>query len=74
MAGVMIDSAILNSMLQAYLPDLYNHFMSIGYELNLNNIIYRWFLSAFIQNIPYEVYIISNIAKFDHLGCVIPRR
>ncbi len=55
MCGVMVDSAIINQLLEIYLPDLYNHIASLGYEMNLNNIIYKWLVSIYAHNLPEKV-------------------
>lgn len=76
MAGVLVDSAILNRLLQKYIPDMYNYFIEIGYEMNLNNMIYCWFTSIYVQNLPYNVIIYIFIIKSDRnidLGCFIFR-
>jgi hypothetical protein len=63
MAGVLVDSAILTSLLHKYFPDLYNYMVKIGYEMNLNNLIYKWFLSLFSQSLSYNV-LINNLIIF----------
>jgi hypothetical protein len=50
----MVDCAILNSFMHSYIPDLYEHFMNCGFEANLNNFIYKWLVSLFIQNFPED--------------------
>jgi hypothetical protein len=59
----MIDCTILNSFMHSYLPDLYEHLMSHGFELNLNNFIYKWLVSLFIQNFPEDF----SFAIWDYL-------
>jgi hypothetical protein len=58
LAGIMIDCSILIQLLKAYLPNLYNHLVEVGYELSLNNIIYKWFVSVYIQNLSHEISMI----------------
>lgn len=55
MVGLLTDGSIVISFIESYLPDLYKHLLDVGFELHLNNLIYKWFLALFIQNIPYEV-------------------
>jgi hypothetical protein len=55
MAGVMVDSAILTRLLQIYIPDLYKFFIDSGYELILNNIIFKWFASLYSNYLPENV-------------------
>jgi len=58
LSGIMVDTSILHNMLKHYIPDLFKHLVEVGYELSLNNIIYKWFVSVFIQNLSKEVYLI----------------
>jgi hypothetical protein len=51
----MVDCTILIKLLKVYLPGLYNHLLDIGYELSLNNVLYKWFVSVYIQNISFDV-------------------
>ena len=55
MIGLLTDASICISLIESYLPDLYKHLFDIGYDLHLNNLIYKWFLALFIQNVPKEV-------------------
>jgi hypothetical protein len=55
MVGAMIDTTILCKLLKAYLPELYKSINDQGYELNLNNLVYKWFMSMYSQGIPEEV-------------------
>jgi hypothetical protein len=58
LAGIIIDCSILIKLIKIYLPNLYNHLAEIGYELSLNNVLYKWFVSVFIQNLSYELSLI----------------
>jgi len=58
MTGVMVDCAIFNRLLQIYLPDLNTFFIEKNFELNLNNIIFKWFVSLFSNYLP------ENVNKF----------
>ncbi len=51
----MVDCSILIKLIKIYLPSLHNHLIEIGYELSLNNILYKWFVSVFIQNLSTEL-------------------
>jgi predicted DNA-binding protein YlxM (UPF0122 family) len=55
LAGIMVDCSILIKLIKIYLPSLYNHLIEIGYELSLNNVLYKWFVSVFIQNLSTEL-------------------
>ena len=72
MAGVMIDSTILNKMIQIYIPDLYQFLKVNNYEFFLTNVTYKWFLSLFSQNISENVFKF-NLDLFSYLGCFIYR-
>jgi hypothetical protein len=58
LVGIMIDCTILNNMLSKYIPEIYEHLMNNGFELNMNNFIYKWFVSLFIQNFNEEYSLI----------------
>jgi hypothetical protein len=57
LAGIMTDCSILIKLIKIYLPNLFNHLNEIGYELSLNNVLYKWFVSVYIQNLSYELSI-----------------
>lgn len=62
----MLDCTIVIKLIQIYLPDLYYHFVNIGYELCLNNVLYKWFVSIYIQNLSQELsFIIWDVLLFD---------
>ncbi len=50
LSGIIVDTSILHILLKMYHQDLYAHLVEIGYDLSLNNILYKWFVSLFIQN------------------------
>jgi hypothetical protein len=58
LVGIMVDCTILNSLLSKYIPELSEHLITNGFELNLNNFIYKWFVSLFIQNFNDEFSLI----------------
>ena len=55
LSGILVDNTIVFNLLKKYLPKLMNHLFDNGYELSLNNIICKWLVSLFIQNISFEV-------------------
>jgi hypothetical protein len=55
MAGVMVDGAILIRFLQIYIPDLYKYLLELGFEMHLNNIIFKWFAGIYSNYIPENV-------------------
>jgi hypothetical protein len=55
LAGVMVDSAIIIKLIKVYLPILQNHLNDLGYEMSLNNLIYKWLVSVFIQNLSNDL-------------------
>ena len=73
MLGLLTDASIVITFIESYLPDLHKHLVEVGFELHLNNLIYKWFLALFIQNIPYEVpnYKIFKLVVIDYLGYLI---
>lgn len=55
LAGVIIDTKILQLLIKAHYSDLYNHIEKLNYSLLLNNILYKWFVSLFIQSTNEEI-------------------
>lgn len=53
--GVIVDTSILQVLVKKYFPDLQDHFKRLDYESNLDNLIYQWFVSLFIQNTNKEM-------------------
>lgn len=76
MLGLLTDASIAISFIQSYLPDLHSHLVDVGFELHLNNLIYKWFLALFIQNIPYDVNNkkIFKLVVINNLGYFVSRR
>ena len=57
MAGVMIDSTILNKLIIHYLPELYNYLKERECQLYLSNFVFKWLISLYTQSIPKDVII-----------------
>jgi hypothetical protein len=58
LAGIMVDCSILIKLIKIYLPLVYNHLCDIGFEMSLNNVLYKWFVSVFIQNLSQDLSLI----------------
>jgi hypothetical protein len=58
LAGIIVDCSILIKLIKIYLPNLYNHLVNIGFELSLNNVLYKWFVSVYIQNLSLDLSLI----------------
>jgi hypothetical protein len=58
LAGIIVDCSILIKLIKIYLPTLYLHLCDIGYDLSLNNVLYKWFVSVYIQNLSLELSLI----------------
>jgi len=55
LAGVIVDCSILIKIIKIYLPKIYDHLVDIGFELSLNNVLYKWFVSLYIQNLSLDL-------------------
>jgi hypothetical protein len=55
LAGIKIDCTIVTTLLQIYQSNLYSHIRAIELEWMLNNIIFKWFMTLFIQPLSEEV-------------------
>jgi hypothetical protein len=55
LSGIITDCTLLNNFIQKYLPDLYDFFIKLGFEMNLNNFIHKWLVSLFTQNFSDEI-------------------
>lgn len=51
LSGIIVDTSILHILLKMYHQDLYDYLVALNYDLSINNILYKWFVSLFIQNI-----------------------
>lgn len=58
----MNDCVVATFILQKELPEVVNHLTNLGNEMCLNNILFQWFDSLFVQNIPEEIWL--NIWDF----------
>lgn len=54
----MVDCTILNSLLSKYIPEITEHLTNTEFDNNLNNFIYKWFVSMFTQNFEEEYSLI----------------
>lgn len=56
LVGIMTDCSILIQIVKEILPDIYNHLHSFGFDLSLNNLLYNWLVSIFVQSMKKEVW------------------
>ena len=73
MVGVLVDSTILSGLVQLYLPDLYSFLVKYEFEMNLSNVIYRWLISVYVQNLSSKVIYkyFYFVAWSTYMGCFI---
>ena len=55
--GVMTDCAILNQWIKESVPDVHKHLSSLGFEMIITNVLYKWFMSLFIQGMNKKIWI-----------------
>lgn len=56
LVGIMTDCSILIQIVKEVLPEIYNHLHSFNFDLSLNNLLYNWLVSLFVQNMKKEVW------------------
>ena len=77
LAGVMVDSAIILEKVEKIYKDLYKYMKSQGFDIMLNNLIFRLLMSLFIENTHKCIYlpIIDCLFLFNeiylHKACLI---
>lgn len=55
LAGILVDTTILHTILKTSHKSLHEHMCKIGYNYSINNLLYKWFVSLFIQNTNSEL-------------------
>lgn len=53
----MTDCAILNQWIKESVPEVHKHLSSLGFEMIITNVLYKWFMSLFIQGMNKKVWI-----------------
>ena len=57
LSGVMCDCTILLPFIKTMVPEVFNHLSSLGFELTLNNLLYKWFVSVFMQGMNEDIWL-----------------
>ena len=57
LSGVMCDCTILLPFIKTMVPEVVNHLSSLGFELTLNNLLYKWFVSVFMQGMNEDIWL-----------------
>lgn len=52
----MVDCAILLRLLWKNNKEIMEHLSSLGYEMSINNVLFKWLLSLFIQNTSEKIW------------------
>ncbi len=55
LAGMMTDSAIMLNMIEESLPNVINHLQKFNSEIFLKNLLYKWFISLFMENMNKKI-------------------
>lgn len=53
----MVDCAIMKRILPSNNTKLMDHLNELGYEMTLNNILFKWLLSLFVENTSEKVFL-----------------
>lgn len=48
--GIMVDTTILHILLKMYHKEAYQHLVDLNYDMNLSNLLYKWFICLFISS------------------------
>ena len=66
LAGMMTDSAIMLNMIEESLPNVINHLQKFNSEIFLKNLLYKWFISLFMENMNKKIcYVIFDFFLFE---------
>ena len=58
LAGVMVDSAVILDNIKEYsLTNMYNHLKDKKIDICLNNVIFKWLVTLFIENTDESIYL-----------------
>lgn len=53
LTGSTVDIKILTSLVEDYMPDMYNHFQEIGLDFDM--LALPWFMCMFVSYAPWEI-------------------
>jgi hypothetical protein len=53
----MCDCAIIIPFIAEIVPDVYNHLISNGFEITLNTVLYKWFVSLLLQGMHKDIWL-----------------
>ena len=63
---MMTDSAIMLNMIEDSLPKVINHLQKNNSEIFLKNLLYKWFISLFLENMNKKIsYVIFDFFLFE---------
>ena len=57
LAGVMVDSAVILDNIKVSLSNLYNHLKKKKIDICLNNAIFKWLVTLFLENMDESIYL-----------------
>lgn len=57
LSGVMVDSAVILDNIKSTLDKIYKHLSSKGIDICLNNLIFKWLVTLFIENTSQSIYL-----------------
>ena len=57
LAGVMIDCAIILEKVEKIYKDLYKYMKTKGFDIMLNNLLFKLIMSLFIENTHRSIYL-----------------
>ena len=55
LAGIIIDTTIIDAFLSFYLSNFYNYLVENSFQLSLSNFIHKWMVSLFTQALSPEM-------------------
>lgn len=73
LAGMMGDCALTLNLLKTEEEEITNHLNKVGNELFLNNLLYQWYVSLFVQSATHDVFLAVWDAMFVEGNIVIFR-
>ena len=72
LAGVVIETTIIDCLISVYLKDFYNFLMKNSFKLTLSNFIHKWMVGLFTQSLsPEMVYTFFDFFFLDGFPCII---
>ncbi|MCQ2818476.1 MAG: TBC domain-containing protein [archaeon] len=56
-SGLMTDCALVLPFIEKFVPEVYQHINKLNVQMCLTNLLYRWFISLFVENMHINIWL-----------------